>query len=473
MEIISIYFAVLSIVSFSIYYFLNSKYRILFLVLVSCGFIACFNFNLLLYVLIFAIINYQVGLKIPVVRYKKALFRAGIMFNLLQIIILKYGGFTINPILQLFNIQFDVTIFSEILIPIGISYFTLQGIGYIINIQFGWENPEKRLLHFLLYILFYPKFISGPIERSNHFLPQIKTQKSFNVENVTLGLKIALWGFFKKVIIANHLATTVTDTFRDLSNVGGVYVFLLILILPLYLYFDFSGYTDIAIGLAKTYGIDLIPNFNHPFLSENVTAFWKRFHISLSSWFNDYVFKQASFRFRKLKSHATLLAVFLTWILFGIWHGAGFNFMVLGLLQALAIYYEFLTKKKRTVLFSKLPNFIRIWTGRVITYCFYGISLVFFFSPDLSTAFKFFSRIKDLSDNFKGSYISEPLLFGLFFALLFMIYETVQNDSITFYARLQNYWTNHRFFRVIVYFLATTLLVSQLSGNKSFIYEMF
>jgi alginate O-acetyltransferase complex protein AlgI len=473
MEIISIYFAVLSIISFFVYYLLNQKYRILFLTLLSCGFIASFSINLLIYVLIFSVINFFIGLKIPGSRFKKGLFRTGIVINLLQIIILKYDNFTISPILHLFNLSFGISELSKIIVPIGISYFTLQGIGYLINIHMGWEKPEKKVLNFILYIIFYPKFISGPIERSNHFLPQLKTFQSFSTENVTLGLRIALWGFFKKVIIANHLADTVTLTYSNSDTIGGLNVLLVILIQPLFLYFDFSGYTDIAIGFAKTFGIDLLPNFNRPFLSENMTTFWKRFHISLSSWFNDYVFKQASFKLRRWKSHATTIAVFITWILFGVWHGAGWNFMALGLMQGLAIYYEFVTKRKRITFFSKFSPIIRVWSGRIFTYCFYGISLTFFFAPDLTTAFKVFSKLKNISDFSSTNFLLKPFLFGLIFALLLLVYEILQSDYEKSYYRLQKYWTNHRLFRIVVYYATVVLIISLLRGNAAFVYEMF
>ena len=157
-----------------------------------------------------------------------------------------------------------------------------------------------------------------------------------------------------------------------METLGGLNCILVMLIQPLYLYFDFSGYTNLALGFAKMYGIDLQPNFNRPFLSVNMTNFWRRFHISLSSWFNDYVFKQTSFRLRKMKSYATVIALFITWVLFGIWHGAGWNFMLLGFLQAFAIYYEYQTKRRRAAIFSRLPEITRKWTGRFFTYCFYG-----------------------------------------------------------------------------------------------------
>lgn len=473
MDIVTIYFAVLSIVSCFVYFLLTYKYRVLFLIVLSCGFIASLSINLLYYVIIFASFNYFIGLHLPDPKFKKVLFTLGILINLFQLVFLKYYDFTIGPLFDLLKVDSGLSQLSKIIIPIGVSYFTLQGIGYLINVNMGWEKPERKVLNFILYIIFFPKFLSGPIERSNHFLPQLDIHQSFNLANATSGLRIALWGFFKKVIIANHLSATVTQFYLNADDIGGLNFILVMLVQPLYLYFDFSGYTDIAIGFAKMFGINLIANFDRPFLSENMTTFWRRFHSSLSSWFNDYIFKQTSFKFRRLKSHATIIAVFITWILFGIWHGAGWNFMILGFLQALAIYYEYSTKKKRAILFSKLPESLRVWTGRFFTYCFYGLSLTFFFSPDILTTFKIFSSLTILSEFSNNGFLVEPLLFGLFFALMFLLYEVIQTDYSELFRKFNNYWSRYKFLRISTYYAAAFVILTQLSGAASFVYEMF
>ena len=473
MEITSLIFAGLAITSVFIYYLLKHDYRVAFLTLLSCGFIITFSVPLLFYILFYSLLNYLVGIKIKDSIYKKGLFRLGIILNISQLFILRYATFAIDPIFQLFDINLEVSRISEFIIPIGISYFTLQGIGYLVNIKMGWEVPEKNFLKFLLYISFFPKFLSGPVERSDHFIQQLKAKQEFTADNVTTGLKSILWGFFKKVIIANHLAATINHLHTGGDSIGGYYVFLIILIQPIYLYFDFSGYTDIALGIARTFGIVLLPNFNRPFLSENMTNFWRRFHISLSSWFNDYIFKQVSFRLRRYRNNATTTAVFLTWILFGIWHGAGWNFMALGILQALAIYYEFKTKRQRNIFFSRIPDSMRIWTGRIFTYSFYSLSLTFFFSSDLPAASITFTKLIKQSHFAYGNFLSEPLLFGLLFAFIFLVYETVSSDHEKLFSRIQGFWNSHRYLRIVTYYAAILLILTQLDSSSSFIYEMF
>jgi D-alanyl-lipoteichoic acid acyltransferase DltB (MBOAT superfamily) len=259
MEIISLKFAILVIASVIIFYLLNHKFRIGYLTLLSCGFIASFSYYLLIYILVFSLINYYLGIKIPGSKFKITLFRIGIVFNIIQLVVLRYASFAIDPFFHIVNSGLTVSKLSEIIIPVGISYFTLQGIGYLINVKMGWEKPENKYLNFLLYLTFYPKFLSGPIERSNHFLPQLNMPQSFNEQQVSDGLRVALIGFFKKIVIANQLAPYIAKAYATLDSLNGSSLWIIVLLQPLYLYFDFSGYTDIAIGFAKTFGINLLP----------------------------------------------------------------------------------------------------------------------------------------------------------------------------------------------------------------------
>jgi alginate O-acetyltransferase complex protein AlgI len=473
MEIISLTFVFLALVSVFIFYLLDHKYRTGYLTLISCCFVTGIHFYLLIYILLYSAVNYFIGKKITVSRYRKLVFRIGVIVNIAQLAVCKYSAFSLVPVLQKINGNLNGFKFSEIIVPLGISYFTLQGIGYLINIYMGWEKPEKKFSYFLLYIVFYPKFLSGPIERSNHFLPQINKVRPFNEQQVADGLKIALIGFFKKVVIANPLGLVVNSVYSDLNSFSGINLWAVILIQPLYLYFDFSGYTDIAIGLAKTYGIELLPNFRRPYLSENMTIFWKRFHMSLSFWFNDYLFKQISFRYRRWGNYGSSFAVLVTFTLFGIWHGAGWNFMALGLIQAFAVIYEFLTKRQRIKIFSKMSDLSRVWTSRIFTYLFFGFSLVFFYSPDINSVFSYFSKLSSLDININFGVSLKLLLLALMGATGFMLNDIFKEDYKSNYEKIELYWLNNRFLRVVGYYLIIILIVSQLSMKVSFIYQMF
>ena len=477
MNLISIEFILVAITTVFIYYLLNNKFRVGYLAILSCGFIVTFNYLLLSSVIVYSLINYFIGLRIPKAKNKKALYRTGIIINLTQLILLKYATFTIDPIFQLFGSTILVSRISEIIVPIGVSYFTLQGIGYLINIKMGWEKPENKFLDFLLYITFFPKFLSGPIERSNHFLPQLKEKQLFNEQEITIGLRIILMGFFKKVAIANQLAPYVFDAFSNINSVDPFSLWILFILLPLYLYFDFSGYTDIAIGLAKTFGIDLLPNFNRPFFAHNVTTFWKRFHISLASWFNDYIFRQTVLKRRKWGIYASVYAVFVTWILFGIWHGAGWNFIVLGLLQALAMNYEYFTRKIRYKMFAKVPSFINIWFGRIVTYLFYCLSMIFFFSIDIKSVIIYLSRMTEISGPIVINDLSTKPISLLLYIPILLFLELIQNDYSNQYKKLEAFWLGEknksRIFRWVVYSIMITIIYVVGLKSQQFVYADF
>lgn len=473
MEVISLSFALSAIISVFIFYALENKYRIGFLVLLSCGFIATYNYYLLIYVLGYSLINFILGKIIPGTKYSKALFNTGIFFNLTQLVVFKYASFVIDPLIGLCNNEIKISGISDVIVPIGISYFTLQGIGYLVNVKMGWEKPEKNFLHFTLYLIFFPKFLSGPIERSNHFLPQIKEEKLFNKQHLTEGLRMVLMGFFKKVVIAEPLSVIVQSAYSDPGSYGGLNLWLVVLTQPLYLYFDFSGYTDIAIGIARAFGINLLPNFNKPLFSENVSVLWRRMHMSLSFWFNDYVFKQVSFKYRKWGKYASVIAVFVTFTLFGIWHGAGWNFMVLGFLQALAINYEFFTKNVRGRIFKKMPVLLRVWSGRLFTYLFFSISLVFFFSPDMSAAFNFFGRLNNNGLSFHQCMAMRLLILTFIYVAIMLFLEVLEIDYMTGYQRLIRFWKSHKQVRIAVYYIIIFHIVYFFGEETEFIYSRF
>lgn len=477
MSIVSYKFALFVISVFSIFYLLKPKYRVLFLAFASVIFIATYSYISLTYILFYTLINYYVGLKLQKSSYKNLYYRLGIVLNITQLILFRYASFAIDPFIKLFNSNVLISNLSQIIIPLGLSYYTLQGIGYLINIRRGWEKAERNYLHLLVYISFFPKFISGPIERSNHFLPQLHKNILFNEEQIIIGLKIILIGLFKEIAIANKLAPYALNVYSYIDNVQGYTSWILFLIQPLYLYFDFSGYTDIAIGLAKLFGLNLVPNFQRPFLAQNITAFWKRFHMSLSSWFNDYVFRPTSFNLRKWGISASVLSVFLTWTLFGIWHGAGWNYMLIGFMQAAIINYEYFTKKFRTNLFSFLPTIISIWVGRLLTYLFFSFSLVFFFSPTISTGYSFLTTM--FSFNGPSPFVDMSLkpFEVIIYIPLILIVEILQNDYNSTYGRLEKIWNGKtkisRFIRWSTYSIIITIVFIAGFKSQQFVYANF
>lgn len=477
MELTSPSFVFATIFSAIVFYLLNPRFRIVLLVFLSLGFILSLSYLLVPYIILYSTVNFFIGKKVAGSKNKLGIYRIGLLFNLAQLILLRYANFTLDPVLHFFESPVQVSKLAQIIIPLGISYFTLQGIGYLINLKMGWEKPETNFWNFLLYIVFFPKFLSGPIERSNHFLPQLCETRSFNQEEITIGLRTILFGFFKKVAVANQLAPYVVDTFSNINSVDSFTLWIVLFLLPIYLYFDFSGYTDIAIGSARLFGINLLPNFEKPFFAVNVSTFWRRFHMSLSLWFNDYVFRNIILKRRRWGIYASVYGVFITWTLFGIWHGGGWHFMALGLLQAIALNYEFFTKRIRNRIFSKLPIFVNNWIGRIFTYIFYSFSLVFFFSKDIESVFIFLGKLSDLTGPFVIDNLSTKPISLLIYVPIILFIEMIQTDFPKTYSKYLDKWNNgnivSKIIRWSVYSIIITIIFVVGLKAEQFVYANF
>jgi D-alanyl-lipoteichoic acid acyltransferase DltB (MBOAT superfamily) len=432
MLLTSFSYFVLLFTAFIIFYAVPDKKKWIVLLLGSLIFVGWLSFNILIFTLIFAVLNYFFGIilensKTKIIR--KRLYSVFIFINVGILAFYKYINFFIdnlNSILSLFPSESQMT-HINIIIPIGISYYTFQSIGNLILIYRGTEKAESNIGIYTLLLIFFPKFLSGPVERSNHFFPQVRNLKSFNPQIVTSGFRLFLFGMFKKVVIANNMSEIVFNTYDNVHLYTGFPLITTLLIQAIYLYCDFSGYTDMALGSAKIFGIDLMPNFNRPFLAKNVTEFWKRWHMSLSLWCNDYIFKPLMIKYRAWGNNAAIFSVFVTFIIIGIWHGANWTFVILGLLQGIAITFEFLTKKQRFKIYKKLPKELVLWTGRGLTYVFFSLSLVFFYSNNVNDAIYFIAHLfSDFTIAFSGYSIvsdKETFTFALVLFVIIFLFE--------------------------------------------------
>jgi len=429
MLLTSFSYFVLLFAAFIIFYAVPDKKKWVVLLIGSLIFVGWISIHILIITLIFSVLNYFLGIILENSKNKiirKKLYFTFILINVGILAFYKYINFLIdnlNSVLSLFPHESQLN-HINVVIPIGISYYTFQSIGNLILIYRGTEKAERNIGIYTLLLIFFPKFLSGPVERSNHFLPQIRNLKSFDSQIVTSGFKLFLLGMFKKVVIANNLSEIVYNTYNNVHIYTGMPLITTLLIQAVYLYCDFSGYTDMALGSAKIFGIDLMPNFNRPFLARNVTEFWRRWHMSLSLWCNDYIFKPLMIKYRTWGNNAAILSVFVTFIVIGIWHGANWTFVILGLLQGIAITFEFLTKRQRLKFYKELPKGIVIWSGRVITYMFFSFSLIFFYAKNVENAYYFISHLFDnFFFKFSGYFvISNMKNFSLALILFFILF---------------------------------------------------
>ncbi|MBA3733386.1 MBOAT family protein, partial [Patescibacteria group bacterium] len=294
MTFTSIAFVIFIILITFFYYISPAKFRWLILLIGSCYFYMAFvpKYILILFVLI--IIDYVLAQKIEssLGTKRKIFFIGSLVSNIGLLFVFKYFNFFNENILNLAHLlhwNYSIGTLSLIL-PLGLSFHTFQSMSYIIEVYRGNYKAEKHLGIYALYVLFFPQLVAGPIERPEHLLPQLKKDIPFEFSNIVIGLRLMLWGFFKKLVVADRLAISVTYVYAHISNVSGLSIVITIIFFAFQLYADFSGYSDIARGSAKLLGIDVIRNFNQPYFSKSVAEFWRRWHISLSSWFRDYFY---------------------------------------------------------------------------------------------------------------------------------------------------------------------------------------
>jgi alginate O-acetyltransferase complex protein AlgI len=390
-----------------LYYIIRPGAQKYLLLMASSIFIYTFSLPFLAYTLLFVLMNYSIIRLLDNKKTKtsrKLICNTGITLNILSLVFFKYINFIIENIALVLHLFNHSLVFNNLnlIVPIGISYYTFQGISYTLQIYRGHEKIEKDIVVFSNYFLFFPKFIAGPIELSKNFIPQLKEKYQLNYSNLQEGFQLVLWGAFKKMVIADRLSLLIHGVYSNVNNFSSQTLLITFFLQPLHLYCDFSGYTDIALGIGRLFGFKLTNNFNRPFFSTSVTMFWRRWHISLSTWCNEFIFKRLSFKKRKWGNWASVYAVFVTFLIIGIWHGTGWNFIILGLLQGIAINYEFFTKKTRLKIAAELPPKFVLVVSCLITYLFFCFTITFFNSTTLPDTITFISSLftnTNLTDN--------------------------------------------------------------------------
>lgn len=273
------------------------------------------------------------------------------------------------------NYSLDVL---RVVMPVGLSFYLFQGISYLVEVHRENQKAERHLGRYALYMLFYPKVVAGPIERPQNLLHQFQERKDFDFRRMRDGLQLAAWGLFKKVVIADRLARFVNPIYDQPQSYEGFVLVVATLLFAFELYCDFSGYTDIALGVSEVMGFRLQPNFDRPYSSRTLTEFWRRWHISLSTWLRDYIFEPVAMRYRGLGTGALILAILVTFVVCGLWHGASWNFIIWGLLNGIVLCAELLTAPFRKRMSKMLPGPVFNGASILITFGFVTFAFIFF-----------------------------------------------------------------------------------------------
>ena len=287
-----------------------------------------------------ALVNYAAAIGLVTIvkeSTRSVLFWSGIVFNIGLLAVFKYFGFFLTGVASLLHGggggPADGAL--PILLPLGLSFLTFQMVGYLIEVNNGDLEPERSPLAFLTYVFYFPKILAGPVERAQHFLPRVAVRRSFDPSLVADGFRQVLWGFFAKVVIADNADAWLDPVFDGSGTRAGSTFLLAACMYIIQLYADFSGYSNIAIGISKMLGIPLASNFAMPLFATNVSEFWKRWHMSLTGWMMDYVFTPLSFLLRGLGRWGTVVSISVVFLTVGIWHGANWAFVLFGALQSL------------------------------------------------------------------------------------------------------------------------------------------
>jgi alginate O-acetyltransferase complex protein AlgI len=480
MDLFSPTFFVFFLAILLLYYFVGIRYQKYLLVIASSVFIGSLSISILIHTYLFILITYVFALFVSRQeknqKTKKIIFNSGIVVLIGVLVFFKYTNFILSSTLECINFFNPNISIPEIKIiaPIGISYYTFQGIGYLLQIYRGIEPLEKDILIFSNYFLFFPKFLAGPIEQSKNFLPQLKQKHNFVDINILDGFRLIMWGAFKKLVIADRLDLIINGVYPNLHEMSGNAFLITFLIQPLHLYCDFSGYTDIALGIGRTFGFKLTDNFKRPFFSTSVTEFWQRWHISLSSWCNEYIFKRLSFKHRRWKKWAPVYAVFVTFFVIGIWHGPRWNFVLLGILQGIAINYEFFTKRFRLTQGSKLPKNLVLYSSYILVYLFFCFTLILFNATSVSDALYFMSHIfnnintSDLSLIFLSKYDKIVVLVSLLVVFIVEYRQEILNKDILYDVYNWPKWLRWAFYYTICF-----LVIYFGNANQEFVYMQF
>ncbi len=399
----SIDFALFLPIVFFLYWFAtkgNLRVQNILLLVSSYFFYACWDYRFLFLLIFSTLLDFYAGIKIHESKNlasKKLWLWISIGVNLGFLGVFKYYNFFVESFadgLSLLGFQANFPTL-QVILPVGISFYTFHGLSYVIDIYKDRINPEKDFINYSVFVSFFPLLVAGPIERATHLLPQIIKKREFDYSKAVNGLRQILWGLFKKVVIADNCATYANTIFNNSSDYSGSTLFLGVLFFAFQIYCDFSGYSDIALGTARLFGIDLLRNFAFPYFSRDIAEFWRRWHISLSSWFRDYLYIPLGGS--KGGNWMKIRNTFIIFLMSGFWHGANWTFIVWGLLNAIYIMPSIISKTNRTnldiVASGKYFPTLREFVSMGITFGLTLLAWVFFRANNLEHAFSYLSQI--------------------------------------------------------------------------------
>ena len=426
----SLNFAIFLPIVFLLYWFAtkeNLKFQNILLLVSSYFFYACWDWRFLFLLIFSTLLDYFTGIKMSDAKnqnLKKFWFWLSISVNLGFLGVFKYYNFFAESFASaLDNIGLHVNPWTlKVILPVGISFYTFHGLSYVIDIYKDRIKAEKNFIDYSVFVSFFPLLVAGPIERATHLLPQIRKKRTFDYSKAVDGLRQILWGLFKKVVIADQCAEYANQIFNNSADYSGSTLVLGAIFFTFQIYGDFSGYSDIALGTARLFGIDLLRNFAFPYFSRDIAEFWRRWHISLSSWFKDYLYIPLGGS--KGGMWIKIRNTFIIFLVSGFWHGANWTFIIWGFLNALYIMPSiiFNTNRNNLEIVAKgkyLPN-LKDLLSIGITFCLTVFAWIFFRAENIGHAISYISEV------FSSSLFTIPEVRPLSLTLLIMFFVLIE-----------------------------------------------
>ncbi|MFY7957083.1 MAG: MBOAT family O-acyltransferase, partial [Flavobacterium macrobrachii] len=399
----SLQFAIFLPIVFICYWFFankSRKYQNFILILASYYFYSCWDWRFLFLLVFSTLLDYFSAIKIEGSQTKsgkKFWLWLCISINLGFLGVFKYYNFFAESFAELLNgFGFHTNpVLLNLILPVGISFYTFHGLSYIIDIYYGRIKSERNFVDYSLFVSYFPLLVAGPIERATHLLPQLKVKREFNFEKAKEGIYQIIWGLVKKIVIADSCAIYANAIFDNHNSMNSLSLILGAIYFAFQIYGDFSGYSDIALGTSKLFGIDLLKNFNYPYFSRDIAEFWRRWHISLSSWFRDYLYIPLGGS--KGSKLFQIRNTFIIFLVSGFWHGANWTFIAWGLINAIYFLPLLLLNQNRKNLdnFTLGFNFssVRILFSIVTTFCLTSLAWIFFRSKTIHDAIAYIQRM--------------------------------------------------------------------------------
>jgi len=474
----SLNFAIFLPIVFILYWFVVNKkfeHQNILLLASSYFFYACWDWRFLALLMFSTVLDYCTGIKMSratTQNSKKFWFWLSICINLGFLAVFKYYNFFAASFADaISNLGLQASPWTlNLILPVGISFYTFHGLSYVIDIYRDRIKAEKNIIDYAVFVSFFPLLVAGPIERATHLLPQIQKKRTFNYADAVDGLRQILWGLFKKVVIADQCAEYANVIFNNADDYSGSTLLLGAFLFAFQIYGDFSGYSDIALGTARLFGINLLKNFDFPYFSRDIAEFWRRWHISLSTWFRDYLYIPLGGS--KGGTWMKIRNTFIIFLVSGFWHGANWTFIIWGLLNAVFIMPSIIFNTNRnnldTVAKGKHLPSIKEFFSILVTFTLTVLTWVFFRAQNLTHAISYLRSV------FSESLFTIPQIKPVSVLLFIMVFILIEWFGKERNYALENFgfrWP--RIVRKVFYYVLVILIISFSGNEQEFIYFQF